>query len=143
MVGNGIVELTSEPQWREAFAVLATLRTSLEESEFLRRRESLQRDGYRLFGLIHEGKIVAVAGADLYPHVTKGRNCWVHDLATHPEQRSKGYGSRLMRYLESWAKEQGCARLCVHTRFEREDTQKFYEIKLGYPRTAVTYYREL
>lgn len=138
-----IFELETEDQWREAFPVLQTLRTSLTEEEFLKRRESMLTDGYHLFGLTHQGKLVAVASADLYPHITKDKNCWVHDLATAESERSKGFGAKLMRHLEQWAKDQGCSRLCVHTRLERQAAQRFYEEKLGYPKTAVVYYQDL
>ena len=138
-----IQELVTEEQWAKAYPVLATLRTSLSQIQFLGRRELLLQNGYHLFGLFFQGQIVAVAGADIYPHVSQGLNCWVHDLATAEAFRSRGFGGKLMRHLEKWAKGRGCTRLCVHTRVERESAQRFYEKKLGYPRTAVVYYREL
>jgi len=137
------LELKSENEWREGFPALNSLRSKLTESEFLKRRETLLNAGYRLFGLKTNGKIVAVASADLYPHVADGVNCWVHDLATVDGERSKGYGAKLMQNVERWAKQQGCTRLAVHTRVEREKAQNFYEQKLGYPKTAITYYKEL
>ena len=128
-----IFELSTETEWCEAFPVLNTLRKDLTELEFLLRRTRLIYDGYHLFGLRSEGGIVAVASVAFYPHVTKEKNCWVHDLATLESERSKGFGARLMRGLEAWAKAQGCAPLCVDTRLDRSEAQRFYKEKLGYP----------
>lgn len=138
-----IIEFRTEQEWRTAYPVLSTLRTRLTESEFIARRETLLTAGYHLFGMLIDGRLVAVASADIYPHVTSGVNCWVHDLATAEAERSNGYGATLMRHVEKWAKRQGCKRLSVHTRLEREKAQKFYESKLDYRRAAVAYYKDL
>lgn len=96
--------------------MLATLRVDLKEAHLVSRREFLQQDDYRLCGLFKEGQIVGVARVVLYPHIGDGRNCWIYVRATHPAQHAKGFGPRLMRFMAGWVKEQGCARLCVHTR---------------------------
>ena len=138
-----IVELRSEAEWREAFPILQSLRSELTEVDLLRRRDEFLADKFTLFGLRLSQELVAVAGADLYPHLSRGTDCWVHDLVTKESVRSKGYGEKLMRHIERWAKDHGCTRICVHTRLGREDAQRFYETKLGYPRSAVVYYQDI
>lgn len=138
-----IKELSSQQEWQSAYPILKSLRADLIEKDFLKKREDFIRSGYTLFGLFSDTELVAVAGADLYPHLSRGIDCWVHDLATKEEQRSKGFGKELMRYIEKWAKEKGCSRLCVHTRVERTEAQKFYQNKLGYQQAALVYYQDL
>jgi GNAT superfamily N-acetyltransferase len=67
------------------------------------------------------------ARVDLYPHLSCGRACWVHDLVTKEGKRSRGYGQAIMRYVESWAKERGCSGVCVYTKINRKDALRFYE----------------
>lgn len=138
-----IIELRSEAEWREAFPLLHSLRSDLDESIFLQRREQILSHNFTLLGLRVENELVAVAGVDLYPHLSRGVDCWVHDLVTKEGKRSRGYGQTIMRYIESWAKERGCSRVCVHTRIHRKEAQRFYETKLGYPSSAIVYYREV
>ncbi len=136
-------ELTTESEWLRAFPILCNLRIDLTEDKFLKQRDTLIKDGYHLFGLSDHEQLVAVASANIYPHVTKGKNCWVHDLVTIEGERSKGYGKKIMQGIEAWAKSKGCSRLSVHTRIKNERAQHFYEKKLGYLKTAVTYSHEL
>jgi GNAT superfamily N-acetyltransferase len=137
-----IVELLSEAEWCEAFPILQSLRHELEESALLRQREHFLQQNLTLFGLRVEQELVAVAGAHLYPHLSRGIDCWVHDLVTKESKRSLGYGKKLMRHIEGWARAHGCSRICVHTRLGRKDAQRFYEGKLGYPPSALVYYQE-
>lgn len=138
-----IKELHSNTDWQKAYPILKTLRADLIEDHFLSNRESLISNGYTLIGLFDSGELISVAGVDLYPHITRGIDCWIHDLATKENLRSNGYGKRLMQYIENWAKSKGCSRLCVHTRVEKISAQNFYEQKLNYKKSAITYYKEL
>lgn len=138
-----IVELCTEAEWREAFPILYSLRSDLSEEDLVRRREKFIANGFTLFGVRVAGELMAVAGVDLYPHLSRGIDCWVHDLVTKESGRSRGLGAKLMRHIEQWAKSQGCSRICVHTRLHRKDAQRFYENKLGYAPSALVYYQDV
>jgi ribosomal protein S18 acetylase RimI-like enzyme len=137
-----ITELTSEEQWRDALPVLCELRPDLEIAETLNARESLLTRGYKLYGLVQNGRFVCVASVVLHPHITRGNDFWVHDLATLPEVRSQGHGETMMRFLEGEAQALGCSRLFVHTRLIRDRAQNFYETHLSYERYAVVFQKD-
>lgn len=134
-----IFELESEEQWREALPVLRELRPDLEITKTLNARESLLTRGYKLYGLVQDGRFVCVAGVVVSPHITRGNDFWVHDLATLSEVRSQGHGEAMMRFLEGEAYALGCSRLSVHTRLNRDRAQNFYENHLKYERYAVVF----
>ncbi len=136
-------ELRTSQQWDDAWPALQSLRESLSREAFLHSREDMIDNGYQLFGLQSDGRIVSVAGLMIYPHVTRGRDCWVYDLATLKEERSKGFGARILQFVESYAKEKGCTRVCLHTRLSRGDAQRFYETRVEYDRYAYVYQREI
>jgi N-acetylglutamate synthase-like GNAT family acetyltransferase len=61
------------------------------------------------------------------PHAMNGRELLVHDMATAAEESGKGYGSKVLEYLEKVAIEMQCWRIFVHTRNAKE----FY-LKTGF-----------
>ena len=137
-----VLELTEVAQWKEAWRVLSCLRTTLDEESFLNRRDSLQRDGYRLFRLHIQGELKCVAGVVVTPHVQRGRQLWIQDLVTLPSAQSKGYGRELIKFLEGLASDCGCTTLRAHTSSSRIRAQQFYE-QNGFGRTACVFKKEI
>ena len=148
-------ELTTEAEWRTAFPVLRELRDHLTEQGYLEYLRAMREEGYRLFGLFEDGEkdedgdggdyddgeIVAVAGAGIRTNFYNGRHLFVYDLVTRPERRSEGHGSRLMRFLEEWARERDCESITLESGLWREDAHRFYEDRLGMERYCYTFKR--
>jgi GNAT superfamily N-acetyltransferase len=79
---------------------------------------------------------------------------WVHAVATHAlheepfadiaalvveeASRRNGAGTTLMRAIESWAREKGCAFVRVRSRLSREGAHRFY-VRLGYAKEKTQY----
>ena len=64
-----IHHLKTHEEWDEAWPALQSLRNELDRDYFLESREDLVSNGYELFGLSSEGRIVCVAGLVIYAHV--------------------------------------------------------------------------
>jgi GNAT superfamily N-acetyltransferase len=56
-----------------------------------------------------------------------GQRCWVEDLATHPDHRSKGIGGALLDAAADWARRAGATHLELDTGLDRADAQRFYD----------------
>ena len=138
-----ILELKSEEKWLNVFPILQSLRPNLTLEFFLNGRESLVSRDYHLLGLKSQGEVVCVAGYVLHPHVEQGTEFWLHDFATLPEERSKGYGLNMLVFLEKLAAEKGCKRILLHTRVERFRAQQFYSKRANYQEYALVYRKEL
>ncbi|MDH3695666.1 MAG: GNAT family N-acetyltransferase [Gammaproteobacteria bacterium] len=136
-------ELTTEQEWSGAWPVLNSLKPELQHDELLARREQLKKDGYRLYGLVDDDKIVTVAGISITPHLTGNRHLRIIDFATLPKEQSKGYGSTLLRRLEKLARSEGCSRIFLHSHIKRTDAHRFYESKGGYKKYANLFIKEL
>jgi ribosomal protein S18 acetylase RimI-like enzyme len=111
-----VVALTTESDWRAATPVMRVLRPSLDEENFVSRRESLMCDGYALLGVKVGARMVSIASYTISPHVIYGRELLVHDMATLPDAQGRGHASKLLNELASIAQKQGCGRIFVHTR---------------------------
>ena len=135
-------ELKTAEEWTEAWPIVHSLRTNLTQEQFLSNRANLISNGYHLFGLRDEGRLVSVAGLTMYPRLT-GRECWVYDLATAESERSKGYGEEILNFVQNYAKKSGCTNICLHTRLSRTDAQRFYETRAKWEKYAFVYKKNL
>jgi GNAT superfamily N-acetyltransferase len=127
---------TTDEEITNCCRVMRELRPHIPEESFLARVRALKSDGYRLVALRDEATTVAVAGFRIGTSLAWGHYLYVDDLVTLPDRRSKGYGSALMDWLRTHAKEQGCGQLHLDSGMQRQDAHRFYEregmAKAGY-----------
>jgi len=138
-----ITELKSEEEWREAFPVMNELRLELAEAEFLQLRESMARDGYRLFAARDENQIIALAGFAILTNLYYGRHAWVYDLVTAGAARSQGYGERLLSFVEEFARRENCSCVALSSGLQRTDAHRFYAQRMEYNKTSFCFQKPL
>ncbi|MGH2695231.1 MAG: GNAT family N-acetyltransferase [Actinomycetota bacterium] len=138
-----IVELCSEDELRSAYPVMSELRDHLTEDDYMRLLGEMIRGGYRLFALEQGGRIAALAGISIRTNFYYGRYLWVYDLITTSSERSKGYGERLLSFLEEFARAEGCETLALSSGVQRADAHRFYEDKMRYERASYVFKRGL
>lgn len=110
----------------DCWPVMVQLRPHLQQAEFVPRVRTQFGQGYRL-SFVREGKtVVAVAGYRLMDNLIWGRFCYVDDLVTAAEVRSKGYGAELMGWLGQFAASENCSRLELDSGVQRFDAHRFY-----------------
>ncbi|RLM57531.1 GNAT family N-acetyltransferase [Halobellus sp. Atlit-31R] len=143
MATSDIRELTTDSEWRDAFSVVRQLRDHLDVAAYLDYLSEMREEGYRLFAVVADGEIVSVAGVAIRTNFYNGRHAFVYDLVTDADHRSDGYGTRLMQFLESWARDRGCESITLESGLWREDAHRFYEERLGMERFCYTFKKEL
>jgi GNAT superfamily N-acetyltransferase len=131
-----VVVLESSEEWSAAAGVLRVLRPNLSDEAFLRDRDRLVAEGYRLIGVKADNAVVAVGSYVITPHPIYHRELLIHDMATLEHLQSKGYGSMLLAELDRIAYKSGCGRCFVHSRSAREGAHRFYR-KNGYQEYSV------
>jgi GNAT superfamily N-acetyltransferase len=144
MIMSIIRELSTEMDWLEAYPVMKQLRTHLSQERFLElTSEATVSEGYKLAALYEEGKIMAVTG--FMPMITlyNGKSIWVCDLVTDSSVRSKGYGEKLLNYVETWAKNNGYDIISLSSGLQRLNAHRFYEDKMDYEKKSYVYLKEL
>ncbi|WP_067730581.1 GNAT family N-acetyltransferase [Oceanobacillus damuensis] len=135
-----IKELQSESEIIKAFPVMKQLRTHLDEDTFLELvLEAKAKDRYKIFALIDEGEIVAVTGFKPMITLYYGRFVWVCDLVTDTNNRSKGYGEKLLTYVHEWAKENNYGSVALSSGLQRTDAHRFYENKMDYDKVSYVF----
>lgn len=117
----------SDEEIAATFDVMRQLRTHLTHARYVPHiRDLMESDHYRLVSLTDEGEVRAVAGYRIMHMLYCGRLLYVDDLVTDERVRSRGYGGRLLDWLEDEARRQGCAELQLISRVTREDAHRFY-----------------
>jgi GNAT superfamily N-acetyltransferase len=108
------------------FPVMLQLRPHLAESDFVPRVRRMQKEGFHLAFLEGAGAVRAVAGYRYYDKLHSGRNLYVDDLVTDPDDRSRGYGGKLLAWLTDEARAHGCVQLELDSGVQRFDAHRFY-----------------
>ena len=117
---------TTDAEIDACFPVMAQLRPALVAADFVTRVRRMERDGFRLAMLTTDGGVEAVAGLRIYENLYSGRICYVDDLVTNQEARSKGHGAALLRWVRDHARDAGCVALELDSGTQRHSAHRFY-----------------
>lgn len=109
------------------YPVMKELRPDIAEKSFVQKVRELQKYGYQLAYLEASGKPVAVAGFRVSESLAWKRYLYVDDLVTLSSERSKGYGSLLVKWLADLASTEGCEQFHLDSGVQRKDAHRFYE----------------
>lgn len=132
-------ELETERERREAVPILRQLWSWKDPDEVL---AWTAEDDYHLFGGHVEGDLVAVAGAQVAGVLHHARHAWLYDLVVDEPHRGEGYGTELLRFVESWADAEDCAFLALASPESKTDTHDYYQ-RRGYERWGYVIEKEL
>ena len=143
MSGTEITELTTEEEFVASFSCMSQLRPHLTSEQFISMIGEMRPNGYRLFAVREEDRIVAVAGVGFSTNLYYGRYLWVYDLVTSAEARSKGHGALLLGHLEAMARADGCDTIALSSGVKRLDAHRFYEDKMGFQKASYTFTKDL
>jgi GNAT superfamily N-acetyltransferase len=138
-----VKELKTEVEWCTAYPVMHELRTHLTEEKFISLMHEMADENYQLFTLIDEERIQSLAGVAIRTNLYALKHIYVYDLVTTEHARSKGYGEKLLSFLEMWGREQGCTTIALESGVQRTDAHRFYEKKLGFDRTSYSFRKQL
>ena len=139
-----IIELHTEAECREAYPVVRELRPELDEATYLARvAEAGSPLDCHLFALRNDGAIVTLAGVEVVFTVHEGRDPIVQQMVTTAAERTKGYGQRVMEYVEDYARGRGCRAVSLGSVLRRTDAHRFYRDRMGYTALASEFQKRL
>ena len=117
---------TTDSDIATCFAVMAQLRPHLVENDFVARVRRMQAQGFHLAAVREDGAVRAVAGYRFHEKLFSGRTLYVDDLVSDASQRSRRHGARLLEWLATQARAEGCDLLELDSGVQRFDAHRFY-----------------
>jgi GNAT superfamily N-acetyltransferase len=139
-----VKELNSKDEILKAFPVMSQLRTHLDESTYLELvLEAKDIDRYRMVALMDGNEIVAVTGFKPMTTLYYGRFVWVCDLVTNKNYRSKGYGEKLLSWVNDWGRENDYESIALSSGLKRTDAHRFYTDKMDYDKVSYVFKKTL
>jgi len=86
----------------------------------------MEKEGYKIAFIEEQGKVVATAGFRIYTNLFMGKHLYVDDLVTTENERSKGHGKEMIKWLREEAKKSGCNFYHLDSGTHRSEAHKFY-----------------
>ncbi|MDS0474992.1 GNAT family N-acetyltransferase [Natrinema sp. 1APR25-10V2] len=119
-----IREVVERDARREAVPILRQLWSDADSDEIL---AWTGEDDYHLFGGFVDGELVAVAGVLVRSVLHHARHAWLYDLVVDESQRSEGYGTELVEFVEAWARERDCESVALASPLAKTDVHEYYD----------------
>ena len=108
------------------FKVLKELRPHLHSDSYLSTVKKMMAEGY-LLAYIEENNIaVAAVGFRYLQLLYNGRQYYIDDLSTLPENRGKGHAGKLLDYVIDLARKEGFAAVTLDSGHQRFDAHRLY-----------------
>ncbi|RIW35074.1 GNAT family N-acetyltransferase [Bacillus salacetis] len=121
-------EAVTQQDWAKVYQLLIELRTDLSREGYKSLLKDMKSEGYRVFCLYDEEELVSLAGVIIRTNFYSKRHVFVYDLVTASSVRSKGYGRKLLQFVEEWGKGEGCETIGLDSGLQRKDAHRFYEV---------------
>jgi len=123
-----IKEATTDADIHRVFPVMCELRPHIKsEDEFLERvRRQQKQSGWRLIYVEDNGVPVAASGFRISEWLAWGKALYVDDLICLESHRGKGFAEALMRWMEDFAKKEGCGEFHLDSGTHRLGAHRFY-----------------
>ena len=138
-----IVVIQSQSELEQVYPLMKELRPHITLQNFLDiYHQSHKTTGYEIAALKQDNQILAIMGYRILYDYVHGKHCYIDDLVSSEQQRSKGYGAELLKYAETFAKDNGCTGLRLCTGIENDRGKTFYE-KNGWNLRAIVYKKKV
>lgn len=135
-MGSQIIKIDSEPKILECFPVILELRTHLSEAQYIKQIQIQFNEGYQLWGLNVDQRIVSIIGFRTLNTLAWGKILYIDDFATLSTHKGKGYATQLMNWIISYAnRDPQCDSIHLDTGHSRYQAHRLY-LKHGFKITC-------
>ena len=108
------------------YEIMSQLRPNIKKDDFLPRVREQGKGGYKLAFIEDKDQVVSVAGFRITETLAWGKFVYVDDIVTDENQRSKGYGDKLIDWLMEYARENQCQEFHLDSAVQRFSAHRFY-----------------
>lgn len=117
---------TTDADIAACYPVMSQLRPHIGAEGFVPQVRRQMAQGYQLVAVRADRRPIGVAGFRVLEYLFSGVTLYVDDLVTDSNERSKGYGDKLMQWLIAYARARACVSLQLDSGVQRFDAHRFY-----------------
>ena len=119
---------TTDEQLLKCRKAVLELRPHISAEEYLEKAKLLLSEGAQMVFVDEENDASAVSVFRVNYYFHRGKNIYIDDLSTLPNQRVKGYAGALLDFIVAYAKQIGCANIHLDSGYmkERRDAHRLY-----------------
>ena len=132
--------LETNEDWKFAYPLIQQLRSHLSEERYFELLK--QMPSYQGWVIVDE-TYKAFIGFEERHNFYNEKHLFVLDFVTNENERSKGYGERLMDALIMHAKEYHFSFVALESGLERNDAHRFYETKMGFSKWCYSFRKKV
>ena len=111
--------------------LLQLLNKNILEEVLKVRLDEMIKQGYLCVGIFDQEKLIGICGLWILTKYYVGKHIEPDNIIILPEYQNKNIGTKLMAWIEKYAKEQGCVASELNCYVGNKDAHRFWE-KEGY-----------
>ncbi|MDQ7045565.1 MAG: GNAT family N-acetyltransferase [Sulfurimonas sp.] len=97
------------------YSVLKQLHQNLSYKEFEDLIYDMRDMEYTMIGIFENDKLISYAGVAVQTNLYNKRHLYVFELVTDAPYRKKGYGKKMLDYLEDYSRVAMCEKIIFHS----------------------------
>ena len=117
---------SAREEFERCYPIMRELRPHLEKHLFVEQAIGQMGEGYRLVYLEIGKEVKALAGFRILTFLAWGKVLYIDDLITGTEDRKKGYGGKLLKWVLNQAKLANCNHVHLDSGPQRHDAHRLY-----------------
>ena len=126
-----IREARSDADYHEAFPIIHQLLPHLDMQTYAQRIFVARATGYRVFVAEIGDKMIGMIGLISNHNLHDGFTTYIEHVAIDEDYQGNGYGTKLIKFAEKRAREEGCKLIELDTDIDAKHIEKLYA-KNGY-----------
>lgn len=110
---------------------LVQLLNGIDEATLLERLDVMVQNNYHCIGVYKDETLIGICGLWILTKFYIGKHLEPDNVVIHPDYRNKGIGELMMKWVENYAKEQGCDAIELNAYVENTKGSEFWK-KAGF-----------
>ena len=121
------IKLIKSTEIYSIIPLLQILNTNISEDTLKARLEQMIKEGYQCIGAFDKNNLIGICGIWILTKYYIGKHIEPDNMIIHPEYQKKNIGSKLMTWIDKFAKENDCMASELNCYINNKQAHEFYK----------------